>query len=500
MPGVFQAGASPLTGRSQSNGQVLVLQDSAARHLPSGHEGIGCAEFELPAFLAYLRRGVGKGSPYFPEVSVMYSDQTTAALLAATLLTMCCPAAQAEDMKSEELLGTSFNSHADYFASQMYRRLAKDRDGNSDTYVLYDVQTHFQNAAIYGDERGDREILSRLKELVLIALEPQHMTDGKWLNNTHGLVGVEVELCVAQYFSLLTRVLSACERHGIVTGFSDDNVLIVTSHIDSWLAKPVGRSRVDDRHLFFVQSALLFHDFASNTDRTINGLAHWKQYVRDYMEQSIRPKWEVTKHTEGGKEHECWMLDRTGWADYSSYQYAGYGREITKTSSDTDPHAMFRADGTAKQPPRKVSKVGTDVSHARRFNWFFEAAKRFGAPFGVSMSEEALRGWANNLAFRVCRGTVDAPYFTVFSDGVDGWYRVNYSGRKHFGYAPGGMDIHFVASSYGIFGVYNPKVHEWMKAWADRNEAALAGYHGGYALDYHTSLMIDIRMPLEGVD
>ena len=406
----------------------------------------------------------------------------------------------AEEADSEQSIKRAFSEHSEYFKSELYRRLAKDKDGNSDTYVLYDVQMHLQNAAIYGDERGDKEILRKLLELSLIPFEPQHMTDGKWLNNRYGLVGVEVDLCIAQYFSLLTRVLSACERHGIATNLSDENSRIITAHIDYWLDKPVNRTRVDDRHLFFVQSVLQFHDYMKNAEKAIGNLESWKRYVRDYLEQSITPKWEIAKHTHEGREYDCWMLDRTGWADYQGYHYAGYGSEITKTSSDTDPASMFRSDGTAKQPKKTVSKVGTDVSHARRFNWFFETVKRFGKPFDISISDEALEGWANNLAFRVSQGTLDDPYFTIFSDGVDGWYRVGYRGRKHFGYAPGDMDLSFVASSYGLFGVYNSRIRDWMKAWANKNRTALDGGHGGLRLDYHTSLEIDMRKPLKGVD
>jgi len=406
----------------------------------------------------------------------------------------------AEQGDSEFLIKLAFNKHVEYFKSEMYRRLEKDNDGNSDTYVLYDVQMHLQNAIIYADAQGDNEKLGELLELCLIPFESQHMTDGKWLNNRHGLIGVEVDLCIAQYFSFLTRVLSACQRHGVAAELSDETFQIVTSHIDGWLAKRVNRKRVSDRHLFFVQSALQLYDYTKNTGRTIQNIEFWKQYVEDYMSKSITPKWEVVGQTHEGKTYDCWMLDRTGWAGYRDNDYAGHGSEITKSSSDTDPNAMFWTDGTIKQKKKTLTKVGTDISHARRFNWFFETVKRFGKPFGVSISDEALEGWANNLALRVSRGTVDDPRFTVFLDGVDGWYRVGYSGRKHFGYTSGDMDIHFVASSYGIFGVYNSRIHDWMKAWASKNRTALDGYHGGYALDYYSSMEINIKKPLKGIN
>ena len=391
----------------------------------------------------------------------------------------------------------AFFEHTRYFKTQLRRDLTKDRRGYSNTYVLYDLQTHLQNAAIYADEQGNREMLAVLLALCKIPFDSQYLTNGKWLNNSNGLIGVEVNLVLAQYFSLLTRVLSACERNGIKTNFTDENIRIVTDHINHWLAKPVNRNRVDDRHLFFVQSVLQFHDYSTQIDMPIQRLDSWKKYVRDYMEKSIAPKWEKRIFMYRGEKYDCLALDRTGWASYVDFAYAGYGSEITKTKSDTDPKAMFTADGTVKQPKKPVSKVGTDISHARRFNWFFETVKRFGKPFGVSISDEILQGWANNLAFLVCRGSLKKPHFTIFSDGVDGWFRVGYAGRRGFGYTLGDMDLAFVASSYGFFGVYNAKIYAWMNAWVKANyKNGLSGYHGAYQLDYLTSMAIDIRKPL----
>ncbi len=408
--------------------------------------------------------------------------------------------AAAQGEQSTAAIQTAFRNHCDYFASEMRRRLAKDNDGNSDTYVLYDVQMHMQNAAIYADERDDRKMLTVLLDLCMIPFERQFLSKGKWLNNRYGLVGVEVDLCIAQYFSLMTRVLSACQRHRISMDFSKREIAIVVDHIDHWIAVPVNRNRVDDRHLFFVQSILQFSDYLKNAGESTVLPEGWRRYVQDYLAKSIEPKWEVVPHTVGGKRVNCWMLDRTGWVDHPDNRFAGYGREITRSSSDTDPKAMFRADGTVKQPPKKLPKVATDVSHARRFNWFFETVQRFGRPFDVTIGDAALQGWADNLAWRVCRGTLDNPHFTVFSDGVDGWYRVGYAGRKNFGYTLGDMDLHFVASSYGMFGVYNPRIRQWIRAWAAKHQSALDADHGGYALDYQTSLAIDLRQPLAGMD
>jgi len=415
----------------------------------------------------------------------------------------------------------AFNTHYEYFTKQMHKRLEKDPDGCgtnstaaaeggcSDTYVLYDVQTYMQNAIIYADEQDDTEIIEKLLTLVLIPFEERYISkDGLWLNNKdevpryRKLWGVEVELPLTQYFSLLTRVLSSAQRHNVPTSITQREIKIIIDHIDKWINTiplPPTYTKLSDIHMFKIQSALQFADYASQSGIEIEDLDQWKRMVQDYIKLQIKPKWEKVdcKDENGNFVDNCLALWRMATPANSSYAYSGYGLELTKTSSDTDPNAMFDAEGWVKHPPKRAKKVGADVSHGRRFNWLFETVKRFGTPFKVAISEEKLQGWANNLAYRVSVGTVDDPKFTIFCDGVDGWYRVNYNGgkgpRAGFGYASGDMDIHFVASSYGMFGVYNPKIYTWMKAWAEKHESKMNGYNGGYKLDFYTSMAINMK-------
>jgi len=418
----------------------------------------------------------------------------------------------------------AFNTHYEYYIKQMHKRLEKDPNGCgknttaaaeggcSDTYVLYDVQTYMQNAIIYADEQSDTEMIEKLLTLVLIPFEERYISkDGLWLNNKdvvpryRKLWGVEVELPLTQYFSLLTRVLSTAQRHNVPTSITQREIKIIIDHIDKWINTiplPPTYTKLSDIHMFKIQSALQFADYASQSGIEIEDLDKWKRMVQDYIELQIKPKWEKVdcKDENGNGVDNCLALWRMGTPANSSYAYSGYGLELTKTRSDTDPHAMFDAGGWVKHPPKRAKKVGADVSHGRRFNWFFETVNRFGTPFEVSIPEEKLQGWANNLAYRVSRGTEKDPKFTIFSDGVDGWYRVNYNGgkgpRAGFGYASGDMDIHFVASSYGMLGVYNPKIYTWMKAWAEKHESKMNGYHGGYKLDFYTSMAINMNKEL----
>lgn len=401
---------------------------------------------------------------------------------------------------SKEIID-NFNSYIDIYSEKMRYMLTKNNN-NSKTTILYDVQVHLQNSIIYADERGDKEMLRSILGLIKIAFEKQYLTNGMWLDSVGNRAGKEVDLFIAQYFNLVTRTLSACERHSIDTNFSQYNIKIIYSHINKWIKKEVNRKRINDLNLYTVMSILQFNDYLKQKNYSNDNFSTWKRYVQNYINFSIEPKWDKRTCIHQNNKYSCWALDRTGLVNHYDFAYAGYGKELTKTFSNTDPKAMFDANGIVKHPKKLVKNVSMDLSHARRLNWFFEVIKRFGTPFNVSMEEEALQGWANNLAFKVSKGTIHNPYFTTFSDGIDGWYRVNYRKRKKFGYAPGEMNIHFVGSSYGFFGIYNAKIYDWMENWVKINNSSKFqnGYAGGFKLDYLLSLLIDIRKPLIGIN
>ena len=109
---------------------------------------------------------------------------------------------------------------------------------------------------------------------------------------------------------------------------------------------------------FFVQSVLLFHDYLVVIKKKNSNFRYWNRYVQDYMNLSISPKWERETCNYQGKVHSCWMLDRTGWPAHDDYCYAGYGSEIIRTNSDTDPQAMFDSQGVVKLRKRPFTKSG----------------------------------------------------------------------------------------------------------------------------------------------
>ena len=387
-----------------------------------------------------------------------------------------------------------FEKQYRYYVDKMRKSLKKDPNGLSDTYVLYNLQMHMQNTIIYADENNNTKIINKLLDLVLVPFEKQYLTNNEWLNGTHGIVGKESILVITQYFSLLTRVLSAAKRHHVKVNLNSSQIKVIIEHINKWIKIKPYRNIIADRELFCVQSIMQFYDYAKRENLEIPNLRKWKNFVQDYYYNSFSTRWKQVACLSGDapKEAKCLILSEPALTKKDSYKYAGYGSDIVRESSDINPKAMFNAKGWAKQMPKLVKDIGQDISHARRINWFLETVKRFGKDFKISISEEKLQGWANNLAYRVCRGDKNDPHFTIFSDGTDGWFRVNYSHRPHFGYTLGDMDIHFVASSYGIFGVYNFKIYLWMSSWAKVHWKKLKS-NDGYLLDYYTSLSIDIR-------
>jgi len=397
----------------------------------------------------------------------------------------------------------AFNKHVKSMKEDVHKRLKKDSKGYSDTYVLYDIQGHLQNILILADEHGDTDILKKLLELVSIPFESQYISaDGKWIDRKH-YTGRESNLAISQFFGLLTRTLDACARHKVPTDTfskSEKNLKIIHDHISSWMTDNIYYELVSDAQLFYTMSAIHFQEYLNTIKKTNPNFLAWKEYVQNYVNNSIIPLMEEIPCQNSTANQICAVLAKDGWLNKKTkdFLYSAYGTEIKNLKSNTDPYAMFYANGNIKQAEKTPLTGATDISHANRFNWFFESIKRFGTKsFDVSIPEKWIEGWANTLAYKVCSGSKALPYFTIYSDGTDGWYRVGYAGRKGFGYSPGlesSMNIHFVASAYGIMGKYNTKIYTWMQAWADNHTSKIGITK--FQLDFLTSMQIDIQKPL----
>ena len=386
-----------------------------------------------------------------------------------------------------------FNKHYDYQKNAL-NKLKKDSKGRIPLAPLYYLQFYMQSAIIYADENYDLVMTNKLLELVKIPFQEKLMTNGKWVGNND----MYQPLCRKQYFSLMTRVLSVAQKQGIDVALSQREIDVITAYLDDWTKSPLKTNVVADEELFVVQAAIQFYDYASRADVKIlqASLKNWKKRVQDYMRDTFKARLEKVPCTSKLSEHNCIAVDiATYWPEKrGEFSHSGYGRETSKDD-------MYGADGKVQLPENRLKKVAQDISHARRYNWFFESVKRYGVSFDIDLivkpigssttmqADDILQGWANNLAYRVCIGTAENPEFTIYSDGTDNWYRATKGSKGSF--QPGGekIKLFFSTASYGMFGVYNTKIRTWIKKWGnDYGISYSAGDNYGLQVDYYNSI------------
>ena len=84
---------------------------------------------------------------------------------------------------------------------------------------------------------------------------------------------------------------------------------------------------------------------------------------------------------------------------------------------------------------------------------FFEAIKRFGSPFDVSISDEKLKGWANKPCFQsIHRNYTRSSFSQFFLTGLMGGFGLAIREERVLVMLPAIWIIHFVGSSFGMFG------------------------------------------------
>ncbi len=166
------------------------------------------------------------------------------------------------------------------------------------------------------------------------------------------------------------------------------------------------------------------------------------------------------------------VFDIGMWEDYGNYAYAGYSgaaypTEIDKQTSDV---------------------TGQDVSHASRFVTIFASLRRNRVTTGQSFPDnQTMTKFANMMAYAVFNKDLNKPSFSTYMGGVDGWYRVGYSGREGFGYAPGNMSSTVLTGGYAYWRKYNSDLRTILDAswnYAINNDAADNPFKHGCWYDY----------------
>ncbi len=117
-------------------------------------------------------------------------------------------------------------------------------------------------------------------------------------------------------------------------------------------------------------------------------------------------------------------------------------------------------------PPEASS--GWDFSHAWRiiplYTSMYTVRSLAGTDFPVYSDMQKL---TNQLAYAISNKDMNYPRFKNFWGGQNGWYRLNYSGRVGFGYAPWAYTTAFMENGFGLLAGFNPDLRDMTRRIRD---------------------------------
>jgi Viral BACON domain len=143
-----------------------------------------------------------------------------------------------------------------------------------------------------------------------------------------------------------------------------------------------------------------------------------------------------------------------GWNSHRDLRYAGYSGAQFPEPEIENPGVPV--NHTAHPLPEKLS---WDISHARRFVHVFETLYRNRTITQQEFpSRQVMEQLANQVTYGVFNGDLKKPLFSNYFDGTNGWYRINYSKRKGFGYAPWDHSMEWLACGYAAWKNYQPRL------------------------------------------
>ena len=104
--------------------------------------------------------------------------------------------------------------------------------------------------------------------------------------------------------------------------------------------------------------------------------------------------------------------------------------------------------------------VGWDVSHGWRIVWMLDLFSAHAAELGLAGDWRSLRAaFINQFRLKVLTGDA-VPLLRNYFDGSNGWYRVDYSGRKGDGTPPFGLSWALLQNDWGAFVRDNRQVRD----------------------------------------
>lgn len=382
-----------------------------------------------------------------------------------------------------------------------------------DSYALYDIQGYFQSLEAMA-ERCQRT--SRLVQLaddlipVFDALTPlPYMSGGQaWVcrggafcNEHNKLIGREVVLNSAQGLGFLSALAEAMARSSDpkvrAHPFIRKTVQASIGHLQRWGDLIVQQNwrrlaKIRPQDIMDNSSALLLTDIHLWQIAIYANLAGIATYQSSLLREIDPTRTAQAQLAQGfGALLQLFQarlslvtlnnsrlgritvadLDRGYWRLYGDNLYAGYTGVTSpavcrQSNNGVQVHLQIDARSIAS-----VADLGWDFSHARRLVPVLDA---------LDTNRQALQIWydiassdlppdslaqtfAAQLISVIWNGDTQAPLFSNYWNGANGWYRVAYdngTGRCYEGYPPFGLSDSFVTGGYAAWNQYYPQIGE----------------------------------------
>jgi hypothetical protein len=142
------------------------------------------------------------------------------------------------------------------------------------------------------------------------------------------------------------------------------------------------------------------------------------------------------------------VFDKGHWDEHPDHRYAGNDQIFI------DPDSLL---------PVIARGTGWDISHGRRFVTTYQSFFDNREILGFTRPDcNDMRSLADQFIYGVYNGDSVLPLFSNYMDGANGWYRVGYQKRPHFGYGPSDLSIAAITGGFGMWSQFRPGIKRLM--------------------------------------
>jgi len=393
------------------------------------------------------------------------------------------------------------------------RGYTSDGSKRSHPYELYDIQLYTSNLLRYAIQSKNISIFESLLSLYRQVFQSLEETDQylfyyypgfprqsvhtlnkpykMWLNAN----GAEVILCSAQFLYVVSEAvvfiasLDPSSRSSLMTEFATQAVGILKDHYARWCFAAAGPFQVRGWGCTvggkYVDGGLNHADFllkkkygALGDKRSrsycnavtdidlwiVTGVANVLAAARldsSLVEMGDEEQDLYSVYLDNGLELIRQRLTFTDLQDFSRNKVQGVIFDVGAWDDSRDYKYLqymgylYPAEFILDQITAPL-KTSWDISHSRRYVDVFISLVRDAEIIGMNFPKESLlECFANQFIYKVFNGNFHYPLFSNFWNGDHGWYRVGYSKRQGYGYAPSDLSVASLTGGYAWLAPYN---------------------------------------------